>query len=99
MCQKYMDKIINYVSKKGDLGFNDSKQSSHLITSNMTKANPKTGTSGSCSHINSDCFKSSDDWDWFKVSKRRAWALKGIEHKKTHHKCCGSYCGKSMLWE
>ena len=94
-----MDKIINSVSKKGDSGSNDSEQSARLIASNMTKANPKTGTSGSCSHINSDCFKSSDDWNWFKVSKRREYALRGIEHEQPHHKCCGSDCGKSMLWE
>ena len=99
MCQNCMDKIINSVSKRGDEGSNDSEQSARLIASNMTKANPKTCTSGSCSHINSDCFKSSDDWNWFKVSKRREYALRGIEHEQPHHKCCGSDCGKSMLWE
>ena len=99
MCQNCMDKIINSVSKRGDEGSNDSEQSARLIASNMTKANPKTGTLGSCSHINSDCFKSSDDWNWFKVSKRREYALRGIEHEQPHHQCCGSDCGKSMLWE
>lgn len=94
-----MDAIIHKVPASGKSKSN-CEQSSRLSSSDMTKQNPKTGKEGSCSHINSDCFKKCDDMKYFKVSERRKWALKGEEHLKPDHKCCGSHCGnKSMLWE